>query len=192
MKKLLRLSVLSAVLVSIGAFLSAGAAENCPAGAECKAECKATAAGGGACCASSAKGTRSVSLKLRRVDDAALKQALAKVGGVTGVETCSESKFTTVSFAGDQACPDKVMTAVRKAGYRIQARKVTFAVEGLSCGACSAKVDQVLTKVRGVSEAHACHEGKTATVVFNPSRVSSEKLIAAIKAAGFEATESLN
>jgi copper chaperone CopZ len=53
-------------------------------------------------------------------------------------------------------------------------------------------VDKALSKVRGVSESHVCSESKTATVVFNPNRVSSEKLMAVIKSAGFEAKASVN
>jgi copper ion binding protein len=153
-----------------------------------KAECAAGAAS--ACCAKG--GAQSVTLKIRNVDNAALQAKLAKVDGITGVETCSESKFTKVAFSKDKACADKVMAAVKKAGYRIEAQRLTFAVEGLACGACSDKVTKALSKVKGVSANHVCTESKTATVDFNPGKVSAEKVLAAIEAAGFKASEAMN
>lgn len=166
----------------------AGRAEQCCA-ADKKADCKATASA--SCCAAKA-GADSVMLKIKNVDNAALQAALGKVEGITGVETCSESKFTKVAFSKDKACSDKVMAAVRKAGYRIEARRLTLAVDGMACGACSDKVSKALSKVRGVTVNGVCSESKTATVDYNPRRVSAEKVFAALEAAGFKATESLN
>ncbi len=191
MKNLLCGSLVTALLVAVSSFVSVRADEACAGSADCKTECKAGATASSGCCAAGKAG-RSVSLKLRRSDDAALLKSLSSVAGVTGVETCPKSKFTTVSYSGEQCCPDSIVAAVRKAGYRVSAQKMTFAVDGMSCGACSDKVSKALSKVRGVSESHVCNESKTATVVFNPNRVSTDKVMAAIKAAGFEAKASVN
>lgn len=191
MKNLLCGSLVAALLMAVSSFVSARADDKSAGASDCKTECKTDAKAASGCCAAGKAG-QSISLKLRRPDDAALLASLSKTTGVTSVETCPKSKFTTVSYNAEQCCPDSVVAAVRKAGYRVSAQKMTFAVDGLSCGACSDKVDKALSKVRGVSESHVCSESKTATVVFNPNRVSSEKLMAVIKSAGFEAKASVN
>ena len=131
-------------------------------------------------------------LKVKGRHPEALGAALTKIDGVSAVDTCSESKFTKVAYNKDKVCADTIMAAVKEAGYKIETRRVSFAVEGLTCGGCADKASQALSKVKGVSEASVCHESKVATVDYNPNRVKAEKLIAALDAVGFKATESIN
>lgn len=159
----------------------------CPATKAAKSTTSTTCTSGQTC---SAKGNY-VMLKIKGADQAAISKALAKLDGVTA-ETCNESKFTKISYAKDKACSDSIMTALKQGGQKVEAQRVAFAVDGLSCGACGDKVSKALSKVKGVSNAKVCMEGKMATVDFDPNKVSSSKVMAAIDAAGFKATESLN
>ncbi len=188
MKMSLRILAITAVLSALTLAPSVRAADQCPVAAA-SAGCKV--AGTGGCCAASAK-AQTVMLKIKGGDCAAIQKSLSRVAGVSAVETCSETKFTKVAYSGNKVGADKIVAAVRKAGYEVEARRVTFAVEGLACGACSEKVGQALSKVKGVSDNAVCHEAKTATVDFDPKKVTTQKLVAAIKAAGFSATESMN
>ncbi len=168
-------------------------AEECPAGktpccAAAKADCSATAKA--ECCAT-AKAS-AVTLKIKNADNAALTAALGKLDGVTSVATCAESKFTKVGYSKDKVGSDKIMAALKKAGYQIETQRVTYSVDGLACGACTDKVSKALIKVKGVSDQKVCAVSKTAVVDFNPNKVSAEKVMAAIDAAGFKATEGVN
>lgn len=157
-----------------------------------KADCCAAAqakAGSGECCAASGQYVM-IKVKGRHADR--LGTALAKLDGVSDVSTCAESRFTKVAYDKDKVCADKILAAVKDAGYRVETRRVAFAVEGLSCGACATKATQALSRVKGVSDAKVCSESKMATVDFNPNKVKAEQLFAALDAAGFKAAGSVN
>ncbi len=69
---------------------------------------------------------------------------------------------------------------------------VTLAVENMVCGGCMRKVETALAAVPGVISARANLSAKRATVVFgNAQEAGAAKLIAALDAIGFGATEYL-
>ncbi|MBL9126254.1 MAG: cation transporter [Verrucomicrobiales bacterium] len=182
------LHLATAALIALPFVVRAEGTGSCDASKACCAT-KATAAASGTCCAS--KGNH-VMLKLKGGKSDSVSAALAKLEGVTAAETCSESKFTTISFDKEKVCSSKIMAALADAGYKVRTQRVTYAVEGLACGACSTKVTKALSKVRGVSDAKVCTESKQAVIDFNPNRVSVEKILAALDASGFKATEAVN
>lgn len=65
--------------------------------------------------------------------------------------------------------------------------EVTIKVDGMSCGACVKNVTGVLSALVGVEGAQVSLEQGSATVRFDPTKVSVDALRAAIEDAGFEA-----
>ena len=65
---------------------------------------------------------------------------------------------------------------------------VTLNVGGMSCQGCVGSVERVLKAQDGVADVQVSLERASATVVFDPLRVSLPALQAAIVGAGFEAT----
>lgn len=186
MKNSLKLWVAAVSLSVLPLASQAGKEADCAACPATKASATSTS---GTCCAS--KGNY-VMLKLKGGNPEAISQTLAKVDGVSTASTCSESKFTTISYDKDKACSSTIMSALKTAGYKVQAQRVTYAVEGMSCGACSDKVSKALSKLKGVSDAKVCSESKQAVIDFNPSKVSEEKILATLDASGFKASTAVN
>ena len=186
MKSSFKLLVAAVSLSVLPLASQAGKEADCAA---CPATKTASATASGTCCAS--KGNY-VMLKLKGGNAEAISQTLAKVEGVSTANTCSESKFTTISFDKDKACSSKIMTALKTAGFKVQAQRVTYAVEGMSCGACTDKVSKALSKLKGVSDAKVCSESKQAVIDFNPSKVTEEKILATLDATGFKASTAVN
>ncbi len=151
------------------------------AGATCSA---AEASATGATC--SAANTRHVMLKVKG-DAAEWQKALAGLEGIAKLETCPTTKFTKVSFTGDKVCSEKILTALKEAGHKVEAQRVTYSVKGLACNACVSKVSTALSKVAGVADTQVCHESKTAVVDFDPNKTCANTVLAAIDAAGFKA-----
>jgi Cu+-exporting ATPase len=63
---------------------------------------------------------------------------------------------------------------------------VTIGVSGMHCAACVAAVERALGKVEGVAEAHVNFASEKATIDFDPSFVTVDRLEAAIRDAGYE------
>ena len=64
---------------------------------------------------------------------------------------------------------------------------VTIPVKGMACMACAGKTKQTLRGTPGVSEVEVKLSPGSATVKYDPSKVTPEKLVAVIKELGYEA-----
>ena len=74
------------------------------------------------------------------------------------------------------------------AGGQDSVEVVTLVVEGMTCGGCTLATRKVLTRLDGVEKAVVTYEPPRAVVTFDPDKVSSEQMIAAIKTLGYCAT----
>ena len=65
--------------------------------------------------------------------------------------------------------------------------KVTIPVSGMTCAACSSRVQRTLSGTPGVTEANVNLMLKNAVVQFDPATVSPEQIVERIRATGYEA-----
>lgn len=117
-----------------------------------------------------------------------LDKVLTSLEGVKA-ETCSSSHLTKVTYDSAKVKPEQVFAAFKKAGVKVEGQQVQLAVKGMACGSCSGKVSKALTKLDGVLNGSACHQSKKATVLFDPAKVKSEQIVAAINATGFKVVD---
>ncbi|RJS93026.1 heavy metal translocating P-type ATPase [Salinisphaera sp. Q1T1-3] len=75
--------------------------------------------------------------------------------------------------------------AVESAGYTPVAERLTFGVEGMSCGACVARVEKKLAGLAGVREARVNLTTERAEVVYIPGLVDRDALFAAVEKTGY-------
>jgi P-type Cu+ transporter len=68
-------------------------------------------------------------------------------------------------------------------------QKVTLQVSGMTCAACSARIEKVLNKLNGVVEANVNLTMERATVTFEPEHLHTEDLIARVEKLGYGAQE---
>jgi copper chaperone len=66
--------------------------------------------------------------------------------------------------------------------------KREFAVVGMHCGGCVQSVTRAVSRVSGVKAVNVSLENKAASVEFDEAVVAPAAIVAAIEAAGFEAT----
>src|SRR5437763_1363653 len=65
--------------------------------------------------------------------------------------------------------------------------RVTLPVSGMTCAACQARVQRTLSRVPGVEEATVSLMLNSATVAYDPSAVSPQTLVDAVRATGYGA-----
>ncbi|MBI2453905.1 cation-translocating P-type ATPase, partial [Candidatus Peregrinibacteria bacterium] len=65
--------------------------------------------------------------------------------------------------------------------------RIQLAVSGMHCASCAAIITRKLKKTPGISEANVNFAAAKAHVVFDSAQTDSEKIIAAVKAAGYSA-----
>src|SRR6476620_374040 len=70
----------------------------------------------------------------------------------------------------------------------MNATAIRIPVSGMTCAACSARVQRALEKEPGVEDANVNLMMKTATVRFDPQATTPERLVDAIKDTGYGAS----
>ena len=114
-----------------------------------------------------------------------VERALRKLPGVTDASVNLATARAEVSFAG---APDvaAAIAAVQQAGYAVAEETVELDVRGMTCASCVARVERVLGRVPGVTEAHVNLASERAQVrVLRGVPVGA--LVAAIERAGYAA-----
>jgi len=67
------------------------------------------------------------------------------------------------------------------------ALEVVLPVDGMVCEGCESTIAEKLTALSGVVSCTASHTAKTATIVYDPTKVQPEALVAAIGETGYKA-----
>ncbi|WP_286829260.1 MULTISPECIES: heavy-metal-associated domain-containing protein [Kordiimonas] len=75
----------------------------------------------------------------------------------------------------------------QKAADHATQKTVTFTIEKMTCAMCPITVRKAMEKVAGVLFVETDYDSKTATVVFDPSRVNTDAIAAASTNAGYPA-----
>ena len=115
---------------------------------------------------------------------ARVEKALGQTAGVLRADVNLATERASVAIDGttDAAMLTEV---VARAGYGVRTEERTFPVEGMTCGACSARVENVLGKQPGVVAIDVNLALEQATVTTLPGAVSQEVLSEELDRAGY-------
>lgn len=115
-----------------------------------------------------------------------VERAIQKVPGVSVASVNLATERAEVTFDG---APDiaAVAEAVRDAGYGVGEETLEFAVEGMTCASCIARVEKALKSVPGVIDATANLASEHARVRYLRGAVTFDALAAAIETTGYHA-----
>jgi Cu+-exporting ATPase len=115
-----------------------------------------------------------------------VEKALAQVAGVRKVAVNLATESAAVEGAGLDAA--LLLSAVGGAGYSVPTQRLRFAVQGMTCASCVARIEQALAGVPGVLKATVNLGTETASVELVSGAASVRDLLAAIQQAGYQAT----
>jgi len=115
-----------------------------------------------------------------------VEKALRKVVGVEHVSVNLATELATVS-SDQTTAVSALVAAVEKAGYQVKQQEITLAISGMTCASCVGRVEKALQKVPGV-QAVAVNLATELATIETVGTVSTEGLLAAVAAAGYEAT----
>jgi P-type Cu+ transporter len=93
----------------------------------------------------------------------------------------------TAGREGDQWSQGSLAGPVAAADERGAREKVTIPVGGMTCAACSARVQRALSRTPGVSEASVNLMLRNAVVTYDAATTTPDRLVEAIRGTGYEA-----
>jgi len=117
-----------------------------------------------------------------------------KVGKIDGVLNASVNFATeklSVEYDDQKTSRLKINEAIIKAGYGIVEEavknEVTIPIGGMTCAACSARVEKAIGKIDGVSKASVNFATEKATVSYDSQKVKISTIKQAIEKVGYQA-----
>jgi P-type Cu+ transporter len=73
-----------------------------------------------------------------------------------------------------------------KLGYGVAKEKAELDISGMTCAACSTRIEKSLNRMEGISKASVNLTGETGTVEYNPAVVSVEDILTKIEKLGYK------
>ncbi|HEX3011655.1 MAG TPA: heavy metal translocating P-type ATPase [Syntrophomonadaceae bacterium] len=124
---------------------------------------------------------------------ARIEKGLNKLEGVNTANVNFAVEKATVEFDDNIVTSDQLEQTIQKLGYGViskappEGNKVELKITGMSCAACSAKIERSLNKMDGVENAAVNLTTERARVEYDRSRIKVTDMIKEIQRLGYEA-----
>ncbi len=116
-----------------------------------------------------------------------LEKALGNAAGIREAAVNFATETADVRYASTDIGTSDIATAVSNAGFSVGERRYSFQIDGMTCSACSLRVEKALRKVPGViaADVNVALERADVTAVANATDL--EALAATVSDAGYSA-----
>ncbi len=124
-----------------------------------------------------------------------VERSVKKLDGVSSAFVNLLTQKLTVQSAGNVSDEKLIEKAVKDAGYGVaepELGKVTIPIGGMTCAACSTRIEKSLNKTEGVLEASVNLATEKATITFDPTVIRLSELRAVIEKAGYKALSNID
>ncbi|MEC0301913.1 heavy metal translocating P-type ATPase [Terribacillus saccharophilus] len=93
-----------------------------------------------------------------------------------------------ISFDPNQVDETDLTGKIEKLGYGVESEEVSLDITGMTCAACSARIEKVLNKQEGIQQAVVNLAGETASIRYNPLLTGKDEFIERIRKLGYDAS----
>lgn len=118
---------------------------------------------------------------------ARIEKGLNKMPGVEDANVNLALERSTIHYDSGQISAAELEQKILDLGYEVVKEKRDFAITGMTCAACSARIEKVLNKMEGVSSAGVNLAIEKATVEYNPAQTSPKEIVQRIEKIGYGA-----
>ncbi len=122
-----------------------------------------------------------------------LERVINNVEGVKHASVNLATESLSVNFDKESVSSAEIIKMVENAGFeateKIAGTEILLPISGMTCSACSSRLERVLNNTDGIIKAGVSLPGETATIKFNSAIISLREIRQIIKDIGFEAGE---
>lgn len=115
-----------------------------------------------------------------------VEKTLNKMDGVEAQVNITTEK-ATVAYDSEKTSIEDITKKIENVGYGVLMQKVELDVFGMTCAACSTRIEKVLNKQEGVKHATVNLTTETASIEYNPGLTDTKAIIEKIKNVGYDA-----
>lgn len=116
-----------------------------------------------------------------------IEKVLNKMDGVEQANVNLALEKSTIQYDPEKLSAADFEKKIETLGFGVVKEKVEFDITGMTCAACSSRIEKVLSKMDGISAANVNLALEKAVVEFNPTMVSIPDIIARVEKIGFGA-----
>src|SRR5690606_12244255 len=115
-----------------------------------------------------------------------VEKVLNKLEGVEAQVNLTTEK-ATVKYNPEKISVEEITKKIENLGYGVLTEKVELDVLGMTCAACSNRIEKVLNKQEGIELATVNLTTESAAIEYNPGIVDTEAIIEKIRNLGYDA-----
>ncbi|MGG1368001.1 heavy metal translocating P-type ATPase [Priestia megaterium] len=116
-----------------------------------------------------------------------IEKGLKKIEGVKEANVNLALERSTIIFDPSKTSPQAFEEKIEKLGYGVVSEKVEFAITGMTCAACSTRIEKGLNKLEGVTRASVNLALETASVEYSPSQIAPQDITQRVEKLGYGA-----
>ncbi|WP_442595745.1 heavy metal translocating P-type ATPase [Neobacillus sp. D3-1R] len=117
-----------------------------------------------------------------------IEKGLKKMDGVEEANVNLALEKATIKFDAATMSPADIQKKIRDLGYDVVTEKVEFDITGMTCAACSARIEKGLNKMEGILNANVNLALEKASIEYNPSILNPKDMIQKVEKLGYGAS----
>ncbi|MDY0939754.1 MULTISPECIES: heavy metal translocating P-type ATPase [Priestia] len=116
-----------------------------------------------------------------------IEKGLKKIEGVKEANVNLALERSTIIFDPDKTNPQAFEEKIEKLGYGVVSEKAEFTITGMTCAACSTRIEKGLNKLEGVTKASVNLALETASVEYSPCQIDPQDITQRVEKLGYGA-----
>jgi P-type Cu+ transporter len=117
-----------------------------------------------------------------------IEKGLKKMEGVEEANVNLALEKATIKYNAATMTPSDIQKKIQDLGYDVITNKIEFDITGMTCAACSTRIEKGLGKMDGVLKANVNLALEKATVEYNPSLLLPKDMIQKVDKLGYGAS----
>lgn len=118
---------------------------------------------------------------------ARIEKGLSRMEGVVRANVNLALEQATVEFDPKVSGLPQIEEKIRSLGYDTVKESVDFDISGMTCAACSARIEKVLGRMPGIAHVSVNLALETAHVEYTPGNISTREIIEKVSSIGYKA-----
>ncbi|PLT27537.1 heavy metal translocating P-type ATPase [Peribacillus deserti] len=116
-----------------------------------------------------------------------IEKGLKKIEGVKDANVNLALETSKITYDPEVVSEEDFQNKIEGLGYSVVTEKKEFDITGMTCAACSARIEKSLNKLEGINKASVNLALERATVEFNPSLINTGDIIKRVQKLGYHA-----
>ncbi len=124
---------------------------------------------------------------------ARIEKVLKRHSGITDISVNLATEKANVEFDDEKILLKDIIQAIEKIGYGAKEDKkeneITMSITGMTCAACSARIEKVIGKLPGVSSISVNLATEKAKIIYDPSLIRLSEIKNKLQSIGYKAID---